>query len=250
MTNLKTALFLILLIPTLVLAQGTKRAPAHFVPNDDVEPQPIVQNHIWLQDVFVKDDEGHLDATRNQIAEWSEKEEYAKNWNVKSTGLYNTPEEKEKKSYFNRQMLKYADKRLAGEVKNSEEGSVMQSVGQAQKALAPSAQVGISKNVKVKFRARVLQGKASMAIENPYLDHETEVKTSGSVNMKTEKNLKSIGLLAGVDYAVTEKTWTARFDKTITERISARVSSSQTDKSMAFSADSDRIVQVMYSLPF
>jgi hypothetical protein len=250
MTKFQTALFLILLIPTLALAQGNKRAPAHFVPNDDVDPQPIVENRLWLQDIFTKDDEGHLDATRNQISEWKNTEEYAQNWNVKSTGLYNTPDEKEKKSYFNRQILKYADKRLAGEVKNSEEGSVLQTVGQAQKALAPSTQVGVSQNVKIKFRARVLQGKAMMTIENPYIDHETEVRASGSVNMKTEKNLKSIGLLAGVDYAVTEKTWTARFDKKITERISARISSIQTDKTMAFSADSDRIVQVMYSLPF
>jgi len=239
-----------LLLPTLVLAQGNKRSPAHFVPNDDVDPQPIVENRLWLQDVFVKDDEGHLDATKNQIAEWQEKEEYAQNWNVQSTGLYNTPEEKEKKAYFNRQMLKYADKRLAGEVKNSEKGSVMQSVGQAQKALAPTTEVGITQNIKVKFRARVLQGKAMMKIENPYVDSETEVKASGAVHTKVEKNLKSIGLIAGVDYAVTEKTWTARFDKTLTERISARVSSVQTDKTMAFSANSDRIVQLMYSLPF
>jgi hypothetical protein len=225
------------------------RGPSNFVPNDDLEAVPFEQK-IWLQNVFVETDEGNISSMRSQFEKWEREQEYARVWNLESTGLYESVDTSKRKAYFNRQLLKYADKRLSGEVREAEEGSSLHTVGQVEQALRPNAEAEISKNVKVKLRARALQGKATMVVQNPYIEMNSSINLSGEATVFVGKKLEALGVDTALDYQVSEGVWVARIDKALTNTVTARVTSSQDDDAMAFTGKSDQTLQFIYSAPF
>jgi len=225
------------------------RAPSNFIPNDEVWGAPV-ENKEFIQKIFVETDEGTLRNANNQFIAWEETAEYARLWNLETTGLYVVPDQKGRKAFFDRQLLQYADKRLSGEVRNAEEGSTMHAVGQAQKALRPNAEAQIFPSVKLKFKARVLQGKAYMIVDNPYVDAQAQINMKGEASMNVKRQFASLGVATEVDYQVSSESWVARVDKTITNRITARVTSAQSQKAMAFSNESNRTVELVFGMPF
>ena len=224
------------------------RGPNSYVPADEVEVVPSLEQESWMNKILVEDNSGVLRGVRNDIKNWEEKDEYAKLWNLKSTGLYETPNQAAKKQYLDKKILKYVDKRISGEVKNAEEGSALHRVGQVQKALKPNAEAQISKRIKLKFKARVLQQKAIVRVDNPWVDYNSEINADGQVQMNMHKDIKSLGVKTNVQYQLSEETWVATVDRPLNAQWTARVSSSQTDKDMAFSEDSNRTVQLLYNL--
>lgn len=227
------------------------RAPANFIPDTEIEPVPI-ENRIWLQNLLVEDNHGVLASIRANLNSWEQTDEYAKNWNLKSTGLYNTPDVARRKTFLQKRLLKYFDKRLAGEIKNSEEGSTLHTVGQVHQTLRPNTEVGISKKVKVKFKARVLQGKAIARVDNPWVDTHATVKLTGEVNVQMRKELKDLGVTAGINYNANEGRYLAHVDKKLTDEITARISSNQSDDKVMFDTDEsvDKRLEFFFSTPF
>src|SRR5690606_16227783 len=131
-----------------VAQKSPSRAPANFIPDDQIEPLPL-QQRLWIQEILVEDNSGVLETTRNNFMHWHEKEEYVRKWNVEATGDLATPSAEWKRSYLMKQMLKYVDKRISGEIKNAEEGSTFHTVGKVEQALRPDAEAKISKLVSV-----------------------------------------------------------------------------------------------------
>ncbi len=227
------------------------RAPANFIPDTEIEPVPI-ENRIWLQNLLVEDNHGVLAGIRANLQSWEQTEEYAKNWNLESTGLYKTPSTATKKAFLNKWLLKYFDKRLAGEIKNSEEGSTLHTVGQVHQTLRPNTEVGISKKIKVKFKARLLQGRAIARVENPWVDADATIKMTGEVNVNMRKELKEIGVSAGINYNANEGRYLAHVDKKLTDKITARISSNQEDDKVMFDTDEsvDKRLEFFFTTPF
>ncbi len=225
------------------------RGPSSFVPNEEIEVVPP-KNEVWLQKVLVDDDAGVLRSIRNNLNQWQATEDYARAWNLQSTGLYTIKTTQDKKSYLNRKMLKYLDKRLSGEIKHSEEGSTLRRVANVQKALKPKVAVAVSSNVKVKFKARLLQGKAFVVVDNPYVDYKTELTAKGDINMKLEKRFDKVGVSTHMDYDIKNGTWLTYVDKKVIKAVTARVSSSQSEKEMAFTENANKTVQLFFSKPF
>jgi hypothetical protein len=234
---------------SLAFAGGASRAPANFIPDDEIEPAPLEQK-IWLQNLLIADDAGVLNGMKNEIQAWEELKEWRDLWDVESTGLYHVPSAAEKKSWFERMLLKYADKRLAGEVRNAEEGSALHSVGEVQKALKPKAEVGLSENIKVKIRGKVLQGLIVVNVVNPWVDSYANVTVDGDVDVHVNKKLNDLGLDTGIDYNVNEGTWLARVDRRISSEVTARISSHQKDDKMIFTESADNRVELFYRLQF
>ncbi len=225
------------------------RAPANYAHNDDLVIVPDRVEH-WSENVMVDDDAGVLGSIRAQISNWNQREQYVQEWDLDSTGLYPLATQEEKKSYFMRNILRYMDKRLAGEVKSAEQGSAMRSVGQVHRAMRPNSEVGISENVRLKFKARALQGKAFMIVENPWVDAQSTVSVDGRIDLRVAKQFKDLGVKSEVRYRLQDDVWVAQVDKSLTEEISARVSNEQNMKSKAFGNESNRTVQLMYNRPF
>ena len=107
-----------------------ERSPSNFIPDTEFSPAPE-QKESWLSYVFVPDRAGVLDSMQKDFDNWRQTEEYADNWDMDSTGLYEKQLNREclnnrnsisteacesefKVRYFNRRILKYVDKRISG----------------------------------------------------------------------------------------------------------------------------------------
>ncbi len=225
------------------------RGPSSYIPSDDVAPLPFQQD-ILLNKLLVDDNAGVLKSIKSDFKKWEEVEEYARNWNLQSTGLYNTPGGDHKRKYLNKKMIKYLDKRLSGEVKRAEQGSALHRVGQFQKALKPNTEARISKRVKIRFKARVLEGKAIVRVENPWVKTSATTSLKGTTEVKMSRDIKALSLKTSVRYRVDQGNWVAVVDRPLTENLAARVSSSQKDENMAFSKDSDRRIEFLFNKSF
>lgn len=213
-------------------------------------PAQVSQAPNWFLNLLTNDEEGILESMENQVKSWEASEEYAKNWNLESTGMYPTVKNEDKFYYLKRNYLKYFDKKLAGEVRKADEDSGLKKVGKVQEALRPSGQIKLSKKVNLKFKAQVLQGKATVFINNPYFHWAAEFQARGSVDVTVSKDLHELGVKTGLNYRSKDKMWEASINKQLTRSLSSTVSSAQDTHNMAFSHDSDRKVELNFIQPF
>lgn len=225
------------------------REPSAIVPNDRVAISPQ-RNESWTAKILVEDDAGVLNSVRDNLQKWQEMEEYRQNWALDGMRMYDTPDRGGKVAYLNSQLLKYLDKRLSGEVNSAEEGSTLHQVGQVQKALKPNAEARVSEKVKVKFKARLLQREATVRVDNPWVEYNTNINSQGEINMHAGREIKFIGVKTNVDYNVKQGHWITSIDKPLNENLTARLSSAQSDRQMAFGEETDRTLQFIYSAPF
>lgn len=205
-----------------------------------IEKKPMVES------LFAEDDAGVMREMRDSLNSWQNTEDYNQRWNLESTHLHKTPTTKEKTLFISKNLLRYADKRLAGEVKNAEEGSTLHKVGRVEKSLRPNAAVPVTKYVSLKFKARVLQGKAIMEVKNPWVELNATVKADGKAKILTKKDFNQLGTSAGVEYSVKETQWVAFIDQTVTSNIKARLSST----TLPNGNDADKKIEMMASFPF
>lgn len=222
------------------------RKPAS-APEEEVMTLPTFDKPL-LVSLFAEDDAGIMATMRTSLNTWEEQENYSKRWNLESTGLYKTPTTSDKRKYIANKLLKYADKRLSGEIRNADEGSTLHSVGKVEKSLRPNAVVSLSKLVSVKFKARVLQGKAIMEVRNPWVEFSTTLAATGSVKLLTQKNFKELGTSTGVEFAANNSEWVAFVDQEVTTNVKARLSSTQKNQSI-FNNDADKKVEMSASFP-
>jgi hypothetical protein len=243
-----------------LFTMATKAAPLNFdtnkinrkiasaAPEEEVLTVPMYDRPM-LVTLFADDDAGIMQGMRESLNAWEKKEEYNKNWNLPNVGPYSIPENKEKRKMVSNRILKYADKRFAGEMKNAEEGSTLHSIGKVEKSLRPNAQVAVLPNITIKFKARVLQGKAIMEVRNPWIEYSTTLSANGNIKILSQKEFKEIGVKSGVEYSVRDSQWVAFIDQKITDSIFARASSTQNNRSI-FSNDADKRIEMHASFPF
>ena len=240
---------LLTLLSADIFARTSDRTPASAVPDEEVLTAPFEQK-VLVQTLFAEDDAGVMRGVRTTLDGYQQTEEFAKKWHLERTGVYNTPSASEKKNFISSKILKYADKRLAGEIKNSEEGSSLHSIGKAEKSLRPNTEVGITKNVSLKFRARVLQGKAIMEVRNPWIECSAVASASGKVRVLTKKEFKEFGFSSGAEFTVTDGDSIIYADQELSQNVKARLSSNQVHHQKAFSNDADKRLEMMASFPF
>jgi len=216
-------------------------------PDEEVIVAPQSLNtwvEVWLKD----DDSGVMSGMRDRLLSWDKTDEYARQWNLESTELYDTPSVDERKKMILGNVWKYADKRLAGEIKNAEEGSTFHSVGKVEKALKPQASVSVAKDFALKFKARPLTGKAIVELRNPYFQYETTIALNGNLRTIASKEFKDAGLRAGSEFHTADSTWIAFVDHDLTSNVKARLSSTNNKPQFTDSA-ADKKIEMMASFP-
>jgi hypothetical protein len=217
---------------------------------EEVITVPLSKESFSNEVLFADDDAGILREMRDTISAWENTDEYAKTWDLKSTGQHNTPTTEARQAYISKRLLRYADKRLSGEMKNADEGSTLHKMKKVEKSLRPNATINMSKNFGLKFKARVLQGKAIVEVKNPWIDCDATVSAAGQAKIVTKKNFKELGMTSGAEYSVNDSTFVAYVDQELTKNIRARVSSSQSGGTNVFSDDADARIEMTASFPF
>lgn len=229
--------------------KSLERAPSSYVPNQEVEIGPV-ENVIWMDKIFVEDSAGVLVNMRDSLSSWESTDEYAQLWNMKSTGLYETPDMEARKKFINQRLLKYVDKRISGEIRHAKKGSAWAKVGEVQQALKPNTTVKMNKYFTLKIKGKVLEGKVIFTIRNPFLQLNSYVKLNGKTKLHTGKNFKSIRLQTSLDYHVNEGRWIASVDKKITDHVGARYTAEKTGFFNPVDSNSNQVFQFYFNYPF
>ena len=217
---------------------------------DEGFESPPPRKKSWVTRVFVEDSGGVLRSIKSNIQRWENIEEYNRHWNLYSSGLYKTPGRDGKRRYLEKKLLKYADKRISGEIKQAEEGSALKSIERAQQALKPNTEARLSKDIKLRFKGKVLQGEGFIFVENPYVDFRTSFEISGSTHLNIKRNISSLRLETSLNYNITKGQWEAYVEGPLSESVKARIISSQNDDAMIFSDQSDQKVEVYFYKDF
>ncbi len=228
---------------------GKSRAPSSYVANEELEDFPV-ENIIWLDRTFVEDDAGVLVGMKNKLATWEHIDEYARVWNMKSSGLYNTPEADSRKNYINKMLLKYIDKRISGEIRHAKKGSSWARVGNVQQALKPNTTVKMNKYFKLKIKGKVLEGKVTFTLKNPFFNCETYVWINGRSTIHMGKDFKTVGVKTNLDYKVNEGRWIASIDKKITKQVGAILSAERTGFISLYDQKATQVLKVYFNHPF
>jgi hypothetical protein len=223
---------------------ASSRSPASAF-DEEVLTVPLEQK-VMVQSLFAEDDAGVMKGMRDSLNSWQEVEDFSQKWDLGSTHLYNTPTAQVKTKFIMKNLLRYADKRIAGEVRDAEEGSAFHAVGKVEKSLRPNIAVPVSKYISLKFKARVLQGKAIMDVRNPWIECNATVGANGKAKILTKKDFNQLGTSTGVEYNLNESQWVAFVDQEITTNIKARMSST----SMPNGVDADKKLEMTASFPF
>lgn len=231
------------------LKAGNCRQLANFIPSEEVRPD-LGHTKSTYHYLTIEDDKGILKDTKNRFQEWSRNEEFVENWNLNGFGNYGITSFEEKKKYLDKRIIKYLDKRLSGEIKRAEEGTTLHRVGQLQKALKPSAEIKVSNNLKFKFKGRILEGEANIMLNSSYFNYLTHINRKGEVKMKLYKSFDEIGFHSEANYNPQDKVWVTSLSKKLPNNITALLSSSQSEKKMAFSSNSNSILQFAYNRTF
>lgn len=212
--------------------------------DEEVLTVPLNEESFFTNDnMFAEDDAGVMRDMKNSMGSWEATEEYARLWDLESTGLYATPTASQKGKYIAKKMLRYADKRFSGEMKKAEEGSTLHSMSRVEKNLRPNAAVNVSKNFGFKFKARVLQGKAIVDVKNPWVECNATVGINGKAKLITRKEFKEIGMASGAEFSVNDSVFLTYIDQQVTDNVKARLSNTSGD-------DADSRLEMMASFPF
>jgi hypothetical protein len=193
--------------------------------------------------IFAEDDAGVMKDMKASLGAWEAAEEYARVWDLEDTGMYETPTTTQKGQYIAKKMLRYADKRFAGEMKKANEGSALYSMSRVEKNLRPNASVNVSKNFGLKFKARVLQGKVVVDVKNPWIECNATVAANGKAKLITRKEFKDAGLASGAEYSVNDSSLLTYIDQQVTDNVKARISNTN-------GVDADSRLEMMASFPF
>ena len=206
---------------------------------------PLIQNESFFtnENMFAEDDAGVMRDLKASLRSWESTEEYARVWDLKDTGLYSTPTTEQKSQYILKKMLRYADKRLSGEMRRAEEGSTLHSMSRVEKNLRPNASVNVSKNFGFKFKARVLQGKVIVDVKNPWIECNATMSANGRARITTRKDFKEVGMSSGAEYSVNDSSLLTYIDQQVTDNVKARVSNTSGD-------NADSRLEMMASFPF
>lgn len=241
--------FLLLLVGLCIADISFSRELANFVPREDVQAVLLRPKGLY-HNITMEDDRGILRGMKDQFAQWNEQQAYVEKWNLEGFANYNVVDTNEKKAYLNRMIIKYLDKRISGEIKKADEGTTLHRIGQVQQALKPSATVEISSGVKARFKARILEGEATLSLENPWLDARSEFNKDGEVKVIFDKNYEEYGISYSTNYFPLENNYVTTISKKITAELVANLSTAQTDSQMMFSDAANKTLSFNYNKSF
>ena len=249
------------------------RAPASYIPDDDVIVKPI-ENEISFYQQYVGSDESRevVDA-RNQIKVWNDNQIFANQYGL-STELigspYFVPTEEEKWQYFKDRYLRYLRRkgeqplkdmpknwyqeyRASNEVDTIDEmearfqktnkkttgGSVLPKSLQAK-------EVSIWKKTKFVFQPRVDQGLVIVGFRGPGLDARAWVGLNGETEVNFQHRIDKIGFRAMFNYYAHTGQYFTSLDQRIMENVYARYTTSRNPTTQV----TDNTVMLLYGKSF
>lgn len=250
-----------------------KRAPANYLPDDDVIVRPINNEVGFYQRYVAQDKSIEVIQSRNQIQIWQNNQAFAEQYGYDSTGTgsaYYVPTAEEKWEYFKDRYMRYlkrqgeqpfkdmpkdwyADFRESQRVdtideleagfkrtqKKSHTGKVLPKEFQAK-------EVSFWKENKFVFQPRLDQGLVIVGLRGKFIDARAWVGVNGKTEINIKKEIEEIGFRAMFNYELDNGEYFTSIDQTITEHLKARfIASKKPDRK-----EKDEQIMLLYARTF
>ena len=231
-------------------APSVKRAPASYIPDDDVIIKPVNNELSFYQQYVASDESSTVVSTRNQIKIWNDNQQFAEQYGLDSRlagSPYFVPTPDEKYEYFKDRYMRYLrrkgeqpfkdmpkewykDYRASNEVDTIDEMEARfkrtTKRTHTNKVLPKPLQqkeVSVWKKTKFIFQPRLDQGLVIVGIKGPIAYARAWVGINGETEVNVQKSIDSIGFRMMFNYYAHSGRYFTSIDQRITDNVYARL---------------------------
>ncbi len=255
-----------------------KRAPASYIPDDDVIVKPVDNEIGFYQQYVASDKSEDVARSRNQIKVWNDNQQFAEQYGMDSslTGSpFYVPTQEEKLEYFKQKYMRYLQRkgskpfqdmpknwynsyRASNEVDTIDEMEARfkktQTKTTSGKALPDAFQakeISLWKKTKFMFQPRVEQGLVIVGINSPIAYARAWVGVNGKAEFNVQQTYDKTGTRFMVNYYADTGRYFTTVDQRIVENVYARVTSQKNPEATGEDAiKQDNTLMLLYAKQF
>jgi len=253
------------------------RAPASYIPDDDVIIKPMDNELSFYQQYVASDKSYDVVESRNQLKIWNDNQQFADQYGMDSTltgSSFFVPTPQEKFEYFKDRYMRYLrrkgeqplkdvpknwyqDYRASNEVDTIDEmedrfksTTKKSKIGKSLPDSLQQKEVSLWKETKFIFQPRVDQGLVIVGIKGPIAYARAWVGVNGETEVNIQKSIDSIGLRAMFNYYAHSGKYFTSIDQRITNNLYARVTSLRNPEGDIDNPKHDNTVMLLYAKHF
>lgn len=256
------------------------RAPASYIPDDDVIVKPVDNQLSFYQQYIASDKSLEVMQSRNQIKIWNDNQAFADQYGMDSTlagSPYFVPTADEKWEYFKNRYMRYlrrqgeqplkdAPKNWYQEYRASNEVDTIDEMearfksenGTAKAAPSESLlpegfqrkEVSIWKKTRFIFQPRVDQGLVIVGIKGPIAYARAWVGVNGQTEFNVQRSVDSIGLRVMFNYWADSGKYFTSVDQRLMENVYARFTSNKNPQHAKGTPYQDDTLMLLYAKTF
>lgn len=253
------------------------RAPANFVPDDDMILVPIIVERSIIED-FHKKHEARFVQARRKLKHWQTQEEYARDYGLEDSNFITLPTPEEKEKYFKRNYLRFLTKDLERSsneglknvwerwnaddeidsieaVEDREKFIVRAKKNSGTKVIETKKSVKVGKErVRFGMQPRFEIGMVRFDMKTNYFNTRAWLGINGNQELKIERRFKSTGTKAFVNYYIDQSLILTAVDQKIVKNWVFRVTHTKDIDGFSNMTQSgvyeNNIAQVRYNVRF
>jgi hypothetical protein len=253
------------------------RAPASYIPDDDVIIKPVDNELSFYQEYVASDKSEEVTLSRNQIKIWNDNQGFADQYGMDSTlagSAFFVPTPEEKFEYFKDRYMRYLrrkgeqplkdtpknwyqDYRASNEVDTIDEmeerfkkTTRKSTVGNDLPDSMKQKEVSLWKKTKFIFQPRVDQGLIIVGIKGPIAYARAWVGVNGETEINVQKSIDSIGFRLMFNYYAHSGRYFSSADQRITDSLYARVTSVKNPDAVGNGIKQDNTLMLLYAKQF
>lgn len=253
------------------------RAPASYIPDDDVIVKPVDNELSFYQQYVASDKSAEVMSSRNQLKIWNDNQQFAEEYGMDSTlagSSFFVPTSDAKFQYFKDKYMRYLrrkgeqplkdapknwyqDYRASNEIDTIDEMEARfkksTNSGKTNKMLPDSfkqKEVNLWKETKFIFQPRVDQGLIIVGIKGPIAHARAWVGVNGETEVNVQKSVDSIGFRLMFNYYAHTGSYFTSADQRVVENLYARVTSQRNAGTKGNSDNQDNTLMLLYAKQF
>jgi hypothetical protein len=246
------------------------RAPASYIPDDDVIVKPVDNELSFYQQYVAGDKSEDVVKSRNQLKVWNDNQVFAEQYGMDSTlagSPFYVPTSDQKFEYFKDKYMRYLrrkgeqplkdapktwyqDYRASNEVDTIDEMEARFKKSNKSKEKLPESlqakEISVWKQTKFIFQPRVDQGLVIVGIKGPIAYARAWVGVNGQTEVNVQKAIESIGFRLMFNYYADTGKYFTSADQRIMENVYARLTSQKDPAAKT----QDETLMLLYAKPF
>lgn len=259
-----------------VSPKEASRAPASYIPDDDVIVKPVDNEISFYQQYVASDNSNDVIQSRNQIKVWSDNQQFADQYGMDSSlagSPFYVPTQKEKLEYFKNKYMRYLrgkgeqpfkempknwyqNYRASNEIDTLDEmenrfkASNKSAGGRRLPESLQAREVSIWKETKFIFQPRLDQGLVIVGLRGPLAYARAWVGVNGKTEINVQQSYDKTGTRFMVNYYVDKGRYFTSVDQHLFGNVYARVTAEKKSMVVNGVVRPDETLMLLYAKQF